>query len=96
MYRSERAYKDYLKNRRYFQAKRIYLANKEIYQLLNQYYVNCDNKDKDLIVDYLFHLEDWFHQFDVESIDIGLEEEFVFSRLEFSYGFPQEVKNIFI
>lgn len=92
--RSEFAYQEYLKNKKYYQAKRIYSANIELMALLKEFQFLCDNT---ILVDlyrYIFHLEDWFLQF--EKLERGihnLDEDFVFTRLEYSFQFPSEFFN---
>lgn len=96
--RSERAYQDYLTHRMYFQALRIHNANKKVYELLDLYLYEANGDEVELLCDYLFHLEDWFHQFESESSKEGLtlESKFAFEKLLYSKSFPSEIKNIFL
>lgn len=93
--RSEFAYSAYIENKKYFQALRIYKANKIIYDLLEEYLLLCDEKDIELVCNYLFHLEDWFNQFDEKSkgINMELSSKFVFERLNYAIPFPKDFKN---
>ncbi|AZA85006.1 hypothetical protein C1637_22260 [Chryseobacterium lactis] len=91
--RSEKAYALYLHNKKYFQALRIYNANKNIYELLNEYIYTCEEKDTPLVIEYIFHLEDWFNQFETEE-STNLADVFVFHRLEGAISFPKNFKNI--
>lgn len=91
--RSQKAYDLYLKNKYYYQALRILSANKEIYRLLteNAGFWTDDNKDK--IIGYIFHLEDWFQQFEQlrKTNNPTLETPFVFIRLQESIPFPKDI-----
>jgi len=93
IYRSEKAYKHYLECKKYFQALRIYEANQMVYELLNSYLYTCEEKDLDAVTDYIFHLEDWFNQFNQENQNIKLNQEFIFKRLEGGIAFPKDFKN---
>lgn len=93
IYRSEKAYAHYVEDKKYFQALRIYEANKIVYELLNAYLYSCDKKDLDEVADYIFHLEDWFNQFNQENQNIKLNQEFIFKRLEGGIAFPKNFKN---
>jgi hypothetical protein len=39
------------------------MANQEVYDLLSKYIYKCDDAIIDVVVSYIFHLEDWFEQF---------------------------------
>jgi hypothetical protein len=96
IHRSEAAYKLYLPYKEYYLALRIKRANEIVYALLEAYLYECDSNELDLIHQYLFHLEDWFHQFEaLENKGLGLESEFVFNRLTNSPEFPKSIFQIF-
>jgi len=89
--RSNEAYKLYKDEKKYYQAKRIYKANQELYTCLLDYlYLSPRNKQETL--SFLFHLEDWFEQLKEHKVklgsDLNLNSEFVFSRLDNSPIFP--------
>src|SRR5690606_31958547 len=95
--RSELAYEYYLEHRKYFQALRIYRANKEVYRLLNQYFYCCEEKILEDVINYLFHLEDWFHQFkSINAAGYELDAVFMFERLEHSLAFPRNFKSLLL
>lgn len=93
--RSEFAHVEYKKNKKYFQALRIYKANQLVYQLLEEYLYVCEKEDIEEVCKYLFHLEDWSNQFQYETQNknIELSKEFVFQRLAFSIPYPKDFKN---
>ncbi|AUC14173.1 hypothetical protein BTO06_02970 [Tenacibaculum sp. SZ-18] len=92
--RSEFAYQEYLKNKKYYQAKRIYNANTELMAILKEFQFLCDNNIIEDLYRCIFHLEDWFLQFEkLESGIHNLDEDFVFTRLEYSFEFPSEFFN---
>jgi hypothetical protein len=62
-HRSQLAYSSYCQNKLYFKALRIHKANQEVYDLLSKYIYKCDDAIIDVVVSYIFHLEDWFEQF---------------------------------
>jgi hypothetical protein len=90
--RSELAYQLYLKEKKYFQAIRIYNSNKMIYTILESMLLEDNSLDKKKIVDFLFHLDDWFSQFNetLESRSFVLNEMFVFERIEGMFPFPKD------
>ena len=90
--RSELAYQLYLKEKKYFQAIRIYNSNKMIYTILESMLLEDNSLDKKKIVDFLFHLDDWFSQFNetLESRSFVLNETFVFDRIEGMFPFPKD------
>jgi len=94
IHRSERAYQSYLEHKKYFQALRIYRANQVAYELLNEFIFICEEAEIKLTEEYIFHLEDWFHQFEMEAENISLSDAFIFSRLDHSKAFPSQFKNI--
>lgn len=93
--RSELAYFYYLEDKKYFQAIRIYKANTVVYELLEEYLNFCEAQNVKIVCQYLFHLEDWFNQFEMEIKDknMQLSQEFIFQRLEKSIAYPKEFIN---
>lgn len=92
--RSEFAYKEYRENKKYYQAKRIYNANTELMDLLKEFQFICDDLILMDLYKYIFHLEDWFLQFEkLESEICYLDQDFTFTRLEHSFQFPSEFFN---
>jgi len=94
--RSQKAYELYsTQGRLFFQAKRIYEANKIVYRLLNEYLFEEGILVEDTF-NYLYHLEDWFVQF--EYFDKAVKhpsEIFIFERWKGGLAFPKAfVKNI--
>lgn len=91
--RSESAYEYYIENKRYHQALRIYEANQTLYGFLCMYSLDCSEEILDVVFDYIFHLEDWFAQFKrLKKTNPGLEDAFVFEKLEHSISYPKEFK----
>ncbi|MCB0456595.1 MAG: hypothetical protein R2776_09545 [Flavobacteriaceae bacterium] len=88
--RSNSAYKAYLVDKKYIQALRIFSANKEVYRLLEACIYEPNNVAVDLYINYIFHLEDWFHQFRAleEELKPKLDTGFVFERMEWSLPYP--------
>ena len=88
--RSQKAYELYLSDKKYFQALRIFNANQQIYKIVASGEIS-DGSIQDLIVDYIFHLEDWFVQFKYfeEAKKPGLEDVFAFEPLNGSVRFPK-------
>ena len=87
--RSETAYKLYAPGKKYYQALRIYKANQTIYALLIAN-THLWTDIKEIMMKYLFHLEDWFEQFE-EEVRIkkpNLDSTFSFRRFEDSSPFP--------
>jgi len=87
--RSEAAYKLYAADKKYYQALRIYKANQSIYSLLiSNSHLWMDNKE--IVINYLFHLEDWFEQFEqeVRSKKPTFSSHFIFSRHNGSPAYP--------
>lgn len=86
--RSEKAYRYYLKDKLYFQALRIYKANEILYNLLQEYQLNCSNEEQEKICNYIFHLEDWMLQFEDNKIKVKSPIEiFIFERWKESIPF---------
>lgn len=96
--RSELAYSYYKENRQYFQALRIFEANKLVYLLLEKYLLKSKGDITKSICEYMFHLEDWFNQFEieVEKQNPTLEQEFIFVRLDNMIEFPKDFKEILL
>lgn len=87
--RSQMAYERYKDNKLYYQALRIYRANVELYDLLNEFLYECENHLQMEVINYLFHLEDWFEQFkELETTNPMLGDRFVFKRFKDSPSFP--------
>jgi hypothetical protein len=90
--RSNKAYLYYIEDQKYFQAKRIYKANKVVYELLSLYLFEAKDKYHIDIIDYIFHLEDWFEQFQEHEYllkeTLNLDTIFVFNRKAKSPAFP--------
>lgn len=100
--RSEFAYLLYKRNPSYHHAKHIWYANNMVYIGLNDYLGNYQiNKEKrELIFAYLFHLEDWFLQYQEleaqflkekgeQRKSINLEQEFKFLPFIENIPYPQ-------
>ena len=91
---SQAAYEEYKAAKLYFQALRIYKANKKIYKLLDKYKFYADSETIIEVFNYLFHLDDWFLQFEaLENKNPNLEDEFIFVRFEKSIPFPKTFVN---
>ena len=90
--RSELAYQLYLNDKKYFKAFRIYNSNKLIYTILESMLLEDNNLDKKNIINFLFHLDDWFSQFNetVASRKFALNEKFIFERIEGMFPFPKD------
>jgi hypothetical protein len=94
IHRSTSAYNLYKEDKMYYQAQRIFSANKKIYKLLVQYSYDCDEAILKEVYNYIFHLDDWFNQFHKHTDKpIELEAEFVFDRLKNSIPFPSDFIN---
>lgn len=88
--RSQKAYELYISEKKYFQALRIKYANTAIYELLEIYLYECTEDEIEWVQQYIFHLEDWFNQFEKLENDLpSLESEFVFQRLKDSPEYPK-------
>ena len=91
---SEYAYRLYLKDRRYYSAKRIYLSNLEILDSLNEYKYIVDRESVDAVINYIFHLQDWILQFnETEKVLVGIEDIFAFQKLVNHIPFPKSFVN---
>ena len=89
--RSEKAYKAYQEQQFYFQALRIYRANSQLYGLLEDYLLVCEEMEQDKVCEYLFHLEDWMNQFkEHEEKNKNYTASFVFQRWEGAIPFPKK------
>lgn len=90
--RSDLAYQLYLKEKKYFQAIRIYNSNKLIYSILESILIEENSLDKNEIINFIFHLDDWFSQFNetFESRSFALNEIFVFERIDGMFPFPKD------
>ena len=90
--RSELAYQLYLKDKMYFQAFRIYNSNILVYDILESMLLENNELDKKSIIKFLFHLDDWFSQFNeaVKSHSFALNDTFVFERVEGMFPFPKD------
>lgn len=88
--RSEAAYKLYLEDKLYFQALRIYNSNVLVYNLLNDFVFSCEELILNDVLEYIFHLDDWFLQFKQteDKLQPSSEDLFVFDRLNKSIPFP--------
>ena len=89
--RSQLAYSLYLTKKYYYQALRIHKANKEIYTLLTAYQYICSKATRESVFQYLFHLEDWFLQFEIlKASNADATDIFVFERFQDSPSFPEK------
>jgi len=93
--RSKAAYGLYIRDKKYYQALRIKQANNEVYGLLQSFLYECKDSEIGVVHVYLFHLEDWFHQFEyLERNEPALESEFVFERFVDTPPFPKNILTI--
>lgn len=90
IYRSQKAYDIYKKNTSYYNAKLIYNANKNIYShLLELLEMKISNVELAEVVNYLFHLERWFLQFEeLEKKTERIEDNFIFDPFPDHIPFP--------
>jgi hypothetical protein len=89
--RSTEAYNLYKEHKMYYQALRIYKANTRVYELLVQFSSSCDEAIVQDVNHFIFHLEDWFEQFNkFAKQTVQLEDVFVFERLKNSIPFPSD------
>ncbi len=94
IHRSSTAFELYKEDKMYYQALRIFKANKKIYKLLIEYSYSCEETSLKEVHHYIFHLEDWFEQFNKFATEtIQLEDVFVFERLKNSIPFPSDFIN---
>ncbi len=92
--RSTKAYDLYKNDKMYYQALRIFKANTKVYELLVQFSYSCDEAIVQEVYHFIFHLEDWFEQFNkFASNPTQLEDVFVFERLKNSIPFPSDFIN---
>lgn len=92
--RSTAAYNLYKDDKMYYQALRIYKANTKVYELLVQFSSSCDEVIVQEVYHFIFHLEDWFEQFNkFANKTVELEDVFVFERLKNSIPFPSDFIN---
>lgn len=90
--RSQAAYELYKAEKKYYQALRIKKANIRVYELLESFLLECQENEISVIQNYLFHLDDWFHQFvELEKSNLSLESEFIFERFDSSPSFPRDI-----
>jgi len=90
--RSQQAYQYYINDKKYYQALRILKANICIYELLTANASLWKGDMQNVIIQYIFHLEDWFEQFrQLEKTRPGLTDSFIFERLDGSPSFPKEI-----
>ena len=90
--RAEKAYSFYLISRKYFNAIRIRNANILIYKILEDILIDDNYSMKHEIINYLFHLDDWFAQFE-ETYKINsplLEDLFFFQRKDDMFSYPKD------
>lgn len=93
--RTEAAYTSYVESKRFHQALRIFSANQYIYEVLCNYSLECPIEFLEEVFNYIFHLEDWFAQF--ESLMVSkpqLEDVFVFNNLQFGIHYPRNFKEL--
>lgn len=90
--RSESAYQNYKIEKLYCQASRIFNANKEVYCLLQSYIYEEGIIEIESVFNFIFHLEDWFLQFEAikDKNQPQLEDIFVFERLKVSFIYPKQ------
>ncbi|MDT0556646.1 hypothetical protein [Patiriisocius hiemis] len=87
--RSEAAYELYIENKLFFQANRIYKANLVVYNLLNEYVFSCSKTIRPQVYNYIFHLEDWFGQFEYTKEQLKTKtDEFAFVKWNGAISFP--------
>lgn len=90
IFRSEKAYLKYNEHQLFFQALRIYNANKALYQLLEVYQLECTEDHLDETCNYIYHLEDWMNQFDQQRKAVKLfTDRFVFVRWDHAIPFSE-------
>ncbi|HLS30290.1 MAG TPA: hypothetical protein VK021_05505 [Flavobacteriaceae bacterium] len=88
--RSEKAYSEYIGEKKYYQAFRIKRANEVLYNLLEEYLFYCEKSEVEETLQFIFHIEDWRNQFDLlEKQIINLDEVFAFKRFENAPAYPK-------
>ena len=90
--RTQKAYELYKRETIYLCALRIYSSNKKIYNLLEDFLKVCDSNILEDVVIYLFHLDDWFNQFEEtkRKLKPGLEDIFICDALNVSVRYPKD------
>jgi hypothetical protein len=89
------AYELYMTEKKYYQALRIWEANKETYKLLLVFLYDCNEEELETVLNHIFHLEDWFNQFEEsKKVVPNLESEFFFTRFKGSPKFPKHIIDI--
>mgnify|MGYP003607618749 FL=1 len=91
--RAEMAYQRYKTVPNYHHAMHIYHANKVIYEELNVILSQTlrTSPVKELIINFMFRLEDWFLQFEqLEKQTHHLEQEFIFQPLSNAVTYPKD------
>ncbi len=94
---SQAAYDAYKNDKKFYQALRIYNANKRVYKHLENALDDTDSETVlKVIQNYLFHLDDWMHQFEFEKelLKPSLNQTFVFQRLEGMIAYSEEFRKI--
>lgn len=87
--RSQKAYSLYMEDKLFYQALRIYKSNLVVYDLLEEFALECEEASLDEVFTYIFHLEDWFESFHFAETKMpALEDSFVFDRLSKSPPYP--------
>jgi len=91
--RANKAYELYKIEKYYHQALRIYYANRKIYKLLVENAKLWNDSVAKEVIEFIFHLEDWFIQFHLLAKELkpGLEDVFVFAKLEHSFSYPKGI-----
>ena len=87
--RSQAAYDLYLKSKTYYQANRIYKANKQLYSMAEKLYL-VDDVGRKGFKELIFHLDDWFLQYEehVRQLQPKLDDVFVFERIDGMFPHP--------
>ena len=95
--RANAAYKLYIDEKKYLQAKRVYKSNKVLYNLLQDCMYDKCITDYESYFSFLFHLEDWFEQFKAHELELektlNLNSVFIFDRYKNSPEFPKNFLN---
>lgn len=96
--RSRMAYTDYLGAKKYWQAAVIRQSNREVYRLLLTRASFIPDVLQEDVAELMNHYNAWFLQFrrHKKKTKPGLDDEFVFGRLEAQPAFPGKAEeNIF-
>lgn len=90
--RTNEAYKLYHNSgRKFLFAMRIYKANIKIYEILEDFLVCCDESQFQDVINYIFHLDDWFFQFEqLKKSNPKIDDEFVFERASGAIPYPSK------